>query len=96
MQIGRYTDTRQRLSYSLTVQSGLPIPDAGSGPGMNSRGRYTQRLPLPLMEPGDSFFDPYNMRNGGALQPYVKRGWRFVSRMVVEDGHWGVRIWRVK
>lgn len=84
----------------MKVEKNIPIPKAKTGP--------TRRYQLENLSPGDSFFvackentkeDALRLRStvGGALYKFrkVHPGARFTTRILVEDGVQGIRVWRM-
>jgi hypothetical protein len=73
---------------AIRIDKGVPIPPQRDGRG-------NPKYPWAAMEVGDSFFVPADRQRGITSVPNKKHApKKWTSRMVVENGVKGLRIWR--
>lgn len=75
------------------IEVGIPVPDFQAG---RSSGSKFDPVFAALPAGGSIFFGGENAERsvGSLLRVAKKRGLRFITRKVVEDGVAGVRVWR--
>ena len=77
----------------LKIEVGIPVPDFQPGRGTGSKfDPVFEALPVG----GSIFFGGERAERevGSLLRVAKKRGLRFITRKVVEDGVKGIRVWR--
>ena len=77
----------------LKIEVGIPVPDFQAGRGTGSK---FDPVFAALPAGGSIFFGGENADRqvGSLLRVAKKRGLRFITRKVVEDGVKGIRVWR--
>lgn len=82
------------MNTEIKIDKNVPIP-----PTQNKiNGKRERIYPYKKLEVGDSFFIPYanslSALSGGVFLYIKKENKKLCSRKVIENGIWGLRIWR--